>query len=143
MFKEFGGANKNLIDKYEKLIKMKLPKDYKDFLLKTNGGIFEETIPLFMIDQVCEEIGVEVLFGLQNAEGLDLESWFSEYQDELVEYVAVIGDTWGVGLILLICQDDIKGIFLWDHCLELEQSTEEDCLYKIADDFETFFKMLK
>lgn len=143
MFKEFSGANKKLVDEYERSIKMELPKDYKDFLIKTNGGMFEDDVPLFRIDKVCEEIGVEILFGLRISEDLDLQSWFNEYQDELESHTAIIGDTWGVGLILLIWQDNIKGIFLWDHCLALEQSTEEECLYKIADNFDAFFEMLK
>ena len=36
-----------------------------------------------------------------------------------------------------------KGVFLWDHCLELEQSTEEDCLYRISDNFDLFFNSLQ
>ena len=53
------------------------------------------------------------------------------------------GNSINAGLILLIWQDDWKGVFLWDHCLELEQSTEEDCLYRISDNFDLFFNSLQ
>ena len=69
-------------------------------------------------------------------------SWHNEYSEELPENTIIIGNTINAGLILLIWQDDWKGVFLWDHCLELEQSTEEDCLYRISDSFELFVNLL-
>lgn len=142
MFKEFGGANEKLISEYEDLIQMKLPNDYKKFLLKTNGGSFENIPHLFKINGISEEIGLDVLFGFQHARSLNLESWFKEYQYELMENKIIIGNTMGAGLILLVWEDGLKGIFLWDHAIVLEESTEEDCVYKIADDFKSFLDLL-
>ena len=72
-----------------------------------------------------------------------MNSWYNEYDEELSETTIIIGNTINAGLILLIWEDDWKGIFLWDYCLELEQSTEEDCLYRISDCFEAFLNSLQ
>lgn len=74
--------------------------------MRTNGGVFDNAIHSFKVDELNEEIRMDA------------------------------------GLILLIWQDDWQGVFLWAHCLQLEQLTEEDCLYRIADNFKSFFEML-
>lgn len=142
MFKKFGSTKAEMIKKYEELIKMKLPEDYKLFLMETNGGSFSDIHHTFYVTELEKEFPIDVLFGLQLNRNLDLEFWFKEYKEYLVECSAIIGDSLGVGLIVMIWEDDWKGIFLWDHCLALEQSTEEDCIYRIADDFDSFLKML-
>ena len=88
-------------------------------------------------------VGIDVLFGFNQVRSLCLNSWYNEYGEELPEETIIIGNSINAGLILLIWQDDWKGVFLWDHCLELEQSTEEDCLYRISDNFDLFFNSLQ
>ena len=36
----------------------------------------------------------------------------------------------------------LLGVYLWDDSLELEQSTEECCTYKITETFEDFMNLL-
>lgn len=143
MFKKFNGANNSIINQFENYVKMKLPKDYREFLLNTNGGHFDEEIHTFWVEELQQNIGIDVLFGLNQVRSLCLNDWYDEYSEDLLENTIIIGDSINSGLILLIWQDDWKGIFLWDHCLELEQSTEEDCLYRIADQFDLFFDSLQ
>lgn len=143
MFKKFDGEIINKVAEYEQTVKMELPKDYRDFLVNTNGGQFVDEIHTFWVDELKENIGVDVLFGFNQARSLCLNSWHNEYDEELPENTIIIGNSINAGLILLICQEDWKGIFLWDHCLNLEQSTEEDCLYRISDSFELFFNSLE
>lgn len=143
MFKKFDGEITSKVAEYEQTVQMELPKDYKEFLLNTNGGQFVDEIHKFWIDELNENIGIDVLFGFNQARSLCLNSWYQEYAEELPENTIIIGNSINCGLILLIWEDDWKGIFLWDHCLELEQSTEEDCLYRISDSFEVFFNEIK
>lgn len=142
IFKIFDGTVVDEVTQYEDLVKMKLPKDYKEFLLKTNGGHFVDGIHTVWVEELKQNIGIDVLFGFNQARSLCLNSWHNEYSEELPENTIIIGNTINAGLILLIWQDDWKGVFLWDHCLELEQSTEEDCLYRISDSFELFLNLL-
>ena len=143
MFKKFGKATIDMITQYENAVKMKLPKDYKEFLANTNGGQFIETTHTFWVKELKKNIGMDVLFGFNHTRSLCLDNWYDEYSEELLENTIIIGNSINAGLILLIWQEHWKGIFLWDHCLELEQSTEEDCLYRIADQFNLFFDSLQ
>lgn len=142
MFKEFGGKITADISEYENRIKMQIPDDYKEFLIRTNGGQFIDEVHTFWVNELQQEIGIDVLFGLGLARSLCLNEWHEEYSDDLPENTIIIGNSINAGLILLIWQEDWKGIFLWDHCLDLEQSTEEDCLYRITDRFDLFSGML-
>ena len=63
--------------------KMKLPKDYKEFLLDTNGGQFIDEIHMFWVDELKENIGIDVLFGFNQVRSLCLNSWYNEYGEEL------------------------------------------------------------
>ncbi len=43
------------------------------------------------------------------------------------------------GIIVLVWENGSKdGVYLWDDGLELETSTEDDCMYKIANSFDEF-----
>ena len=143
MFKDFDGTVIVEVIQFEETVKMKLPNDYKEFLLDTNGGQFTDEIHLFWVDELKENIGMDVFFGFNQARSLCLYDWYNEYAVELPEETVIIGYSINAGLILLIWQEEWKGVFLWDHCLELEQSTEEDCLYLISDTFEEFLNALQ
>ena len=142
MFKEFGGEISTDIADYENKVKMQIPCEYKEFLMRTNGGQFVDEVHTFWVNELKQEIGMDVLFGFNHTRSLCLTEWYEEYSDELPENTIIIGNSINAGLILMIWQEEWKGIFLWDHCLDLEQSTEEDCLYRIADRFDLFYNML-
>ena len=61
MFKKFDGIIVDEVICYEETVKMKLPKDYKEFLLDTNGGQFIDEIHMFWVDELKENIGIDVL----------------------------------------------------------------------------------
>ena len=143
MFKKFGGEISKKIEQYERIVNTKLPNDYRQFLVNTNGGQFVNELHTFWVEELKQDIGIDVLFGFDNARSLCLTNWFEEYAEDLPQNTIIIGNSINAGLILLIWQTDWKGIFLWDHCLDLEQSTQDDCLYRIADTFNLFYRSLK
>lgn len=143
MFKKFGGEIISKLETYEKNANTKLPEDYKQFLIHTNGGQFINEIYTFWVEELEMNIGIDVLFGFNLSKSLCLTTWYKEYVDDLPENTIIIGNSINAGLILLIWQNDWKGIFLWDLSLDLEQSTEENCLYRIADNFNQFYSSLK
>lgn len=85
MFKKFDGIIVDEVICYEETVKMKLPKDYKEFLLDTNGGQFIDEIHTFWVDELKENIGIDVLFGFNQVRSLCLNSWYNEYGEELPE----------------------------------------------------------
>ena len=52
MFKQFGGEIFDKIEEYESIINMKLPNDYKQFLVNTNGGQFVNELHTFWIEEL-------------------------------------------------------------------------------------------
>jgi len=143
MFKKFNGNVSKDIKMFEKNVKMKLPDDYKNFMLHNNGGVFVDEMHTFWVEELQETICIDVLFGFNLEFGLNLADWYEEYFDDLLDDMIIIGNTVNAGLLLLVWQDDWKGIYLWDNCLEFEQSTEEECIYKISDRFDTFMDSMK
>ena len=132
MFNKFDGEIIDKVAEFEQIVKMDLPKDYKDFLLDTNGGQFVDEVHTFWVEELKDNIGIDVLFGFDRERSLCLNSWYNEYEEELPENTVIIGNSINAGLIILIWQEDWQGVFLWDHCLNLEQSTEEDCLIEMS-----------
>jgi hypothetical protein len=61
---------------------------------------------------------------------------------DLPDEMIVIGHAMGSGMILLVNQNDWKGIYFWDNALDYKNSTEDECLYKIAGTFSEFLNGL-
>ena len=130
------------VEELEQLVQARLPMDYRDFLINCNGDGFAVKDVSLTIEGVNEQIGIDAMFGFHEKRSLNLITWYQEYQNELPENAIIIGNSCGAGLLLLIWQEDWQGVFLWDDALVLESSTEEDCLYCIADSFKEFWKLL-
>ena len=142
MFEKFTGADKNFFNEFEQLIGFELPADYSNFLLYTYGGTFKELEDSFLLKNIGEQIFIDCLFGFREERSLNLCNWYKEYELELPQNTIIIGNTYGAGLIILIWDENAKGVYLWDDSLELEQSTEECCTYKITETFEDFMNLL-
>lgn len=149
MFQKFGHTIllERKIRQFEKENRLALPKDYRRFLLRTNGGTFvpgenNEEFTAFAAEGVEESVIIDALFGFGHDRGLNISEWREEYSDELPEECVIIGSS-VAGELLLFWEDGRTGVYLWDHCLELDQSTEEECLYRIAGSFSEFFDSLK
>ena len=139
MIKSFGKLEDKDIKSFEKKMKIKLPDDYKEFLKNNNGGSTNGDIICFKAEDIEETIALDVLFGIKlDDEDLCIEEWCNEYEDELLEEMIIIGHAIESGIILLINQEDWKGIYFWDSALDYEQSTEDDCIYKISTHLDSF-----
>ena len=141
--KGYGKIDKDEVYKFETEIGFELPDDYKEFLIESNGGIPEIKYSTFTIDELKEDIGLQVLYGLNLDENLDLREWNEEYEDDLLDDCLIIGHGLGFGFIVLINSPEASGIYFWDNCFELENSSEEENIYKISDTFEKFLKNIK
>src|ERR1035437_9899266 len=112
-FNGFGKATMKIISNFEKLIGFTLPDDYKNFLLEYNGGKAQEKYSAFFVDELKQYIPFAVLYGLKKQ--LDLLCLNDEYWDDLIPNCIIIGHDPGSGMILLLNDPKIKGIFYWDH----------------------------
>ncbi len=117
-----------------------MPEDYKSFLLLTNGGILSNEVSYyFETKSLSEPIELTVFLGNKQENRIyDLGYWYSqchyEYHNLNIALIALADP----GEIMLVNEPGKEGVYLWDDSLELETSTEDNCMYKIADSFEEF-----
>ena len=141
--KGYGNVKEEEIFKLEDEIGFTLPNDYKEFLINFNGGVPEVKYSTFKLNELEENIGLQVLYGLNLEENLDLREWYEEYEDDLLDDCLIIGHGIGFGFIVLVNSPEISGVYFWDNSFELENSSEDENIYKISDTFKEFIQELK
>ena len=139
----FGKCSLDKIIKFENKIGFYLPKDYKEFILNQNGGYPEKKYATFKVEELNQEISIDTLYGFELEKQLNLEEYYNEYKEELLEDTIIIGDDMGGGMIVLVNQKCIKGIYYWANSHYFELSNKESNSYKIADSFKEFIDNLK
>lgn len=139
----YGKLNEEELIKFQNEISFELPDDYKNFLINFNGGVPEERYSTFMVDSINQEIGLQVLYGLNLEDGLDLREWYDEYQDDLLPNCIMIGHGLGFGFIILMNSPEKSGVYFWDNSFELDESSEDENVYKISDTFKKFLDKVK
>lgn len=141
--KGYGNVKEEEIFKLEEEVGFTLPNDYKEFLINFNGGVPEVKYSTFKLNELEENIGLQVLYGLNLEENLDLREWYEEYEDDLLDDCLIIGHGIGFGFIVLVNSPEISGVYFWDNSFELENSSEDENIYKISDTFKEFIQELK
>lgn len=141
--KGYGNVKEEEIFKLEDEIGFTLPNDYKEFLINFNGGVPEVKYSTFTLNELEENIGLQVLYGLDLEENLDLRDWHEEYEDDLLDDCLIIGHGIGFGFIVLVNSPEVSGVYFWDNSFELENSSEDENIYKISDTFRQFIDELK
>ncbi|MBC6315403.1 SMI1/KNR4 family protein [Listeria grandensis] len=141
--KGFGTLSMQEITRLEKGLYLNFPEDYKQFLMNKNGGVPEENYLSMVIPSHGEEIVLGALLGINENDNFDLESWYKEYSDELMESSLIIGTEYGSGLFVLICEGNQEGVYFWDNGQGLEGSSDEENVYKLATSFSAFVSGLE
>lgn len=146
---KFGSATKDAIARLEEKFSLKLPEDYKNFLVETNGGVVdgEKTKGIVLSEEYGEnlEVNVDVFFGVDTEENAtNIDYWMEQdyLEDDILENTVLIGDTYQHGFIVLICEGEDKGVYYWDDTYTFEQSSDEGNMYWIADTFTEMLEMM-
>lgn len=143
MLSSFGKLVNKEIEQFQVKYNVDLPTDYQKYLLENNGGSARDKIISFYAEEIDEPIAIGALFGLNHIKrGLSIETWQNECRDELLDNMLVIGKTVFPGLILLVNQEGWKGVYFWDYSCNYEDSSEDACLYFIANTFGEFLNSL-
>jgi SMI1 / KNR4 family protein len=143
----FGHTEDENIKPLEKRFDIKLPVDYKEFLVTQNGGrnlsyTFENSIKIHQIDEV---INIDTMFGINTGiKNADIEQWTEEYRNYIFDHSIIIGDTIQHGFLLFWQSgDDNEGIYYYDDTYQLEASSDENNAYFLAKTFSEFKELIQ
>jgi len=136
------------IQKFGELIHATLPYDYRNFLLKYNGGKPEYYI--FPENDNTYQLALDLLHGLNtNNNYSDLKWNYNTYTDRIMDSFIPIADEIGGDQFVLGVKGDFKGkVYLWDHNEELDNDKFQenilpDNMYLLADSFTDFMEQLE
>lgn len=140
----YGNSSIENIQKLEETFEIKLPQDYREFLLLNNGA--DITDGIFYVKDLKEKILMGGFYGIKqetDSKGVGIIYQNKEYGDDIPEKSILIGSDAGSGWILLVCDGENDGIWYYDHSYFFEQSTDELNTYFICETFTEFLEMLE
>lgn len=142
----FGHADLYEIKKLEEYFQVRLPDDYLDFLITTNGGRntdynFTNSVK---IPHTSETVNIDVLFGVNTGlKNVDIDQWTQEYKEDLLEKTIIIGDTMQHGFIVFCLSDNgNQGIYYYDDSYVLESSSDLGNTYYLSSTFSEFLSII-
>ncbi|MGG4268084.1 SMI1/KNR4 family protein [Peribacillus simplex] len=140
----YGKATQEAVNNFEKFVGFEIPADYKQFLLKNNGGTTSVQNSRFYVNALDTLVCLNVLYGLdlQDKE-LDLQKCHEEYREDLHKNCIIIGNDTCAGKILLINNEEEKGVYFWDQGWYSDPSGQDENIYKVAESFQSFIEGLK
>lgn len=133
------------IDAVEKQLGLEFPKDFRDFLLQSNGGRLEDNE--FDVPRIGTGAGgIVEFFGIRPGHRIeDLSSEFTRMEARVPKGFVPVADAEG-GNVICICAKgrDSGAVFYWDHELEPSEGKKPTRrnLFKVADNFSQFWEML-
>jgi len=134
----------------ERTYRLKLPDDYRQFLLTTNGGhsrdYLDEEGLIIDKDYPEDTVSVKDFLGWNDPiSACSINYWMGEYGDELIGDAAdtlLIGYAHETGFFVLKCTENNQEVYYWDDCREFEFSSDEANAYWVADSFTEFIEKL-
>lgn len=141
-FNKYGKLSVAMVNQLDGLLGFKVPQDYKEFLINTNGGRFDfEDEHYILIEN--KKIWIDVFYGNKKNKHSSLLFWNNEYGDEVPENAIIIGDTQDHGFLVYVCYGEQKGIYFWDDLFSIAGSScDGKNAYFIANDMNEFLKKI-
>ena len=108
-------TNLKEIERFEEFIQANLPEDYKQFLLKHNGGhpITDGFKLIKPINDNTKEAGIDWFFALYDGDISNITTEFKRSREQLPDEVLPIGYDSGGKVCLVINGDDYGKLYYW------------------------------
>lgn len=137
-------TNLDEIEKFEELIQAKLPEDYKQFLLKHNGGhpIMDCYKLIEPINERNKEAGIDWFFALYDGDVSNIIKKFNNYKDELPDTLLPIAYDSGGVTCLGIKGEDYGKVYYWTTNYSIWKKEDLDYLYLASNSFKEFINGL-
>jgi len=140
--KAYRNGSSEEVSKLEKKFKIKLPEDYKNFLIQYNGGNVDDGY--LYVKELDEYMLMGYFFGIGIERGFaDIIKINEEFNDDIPKKSLLIGTDEGEGFLLLVNDGISNGIWYYDHIYFFEKSTDDLNTYFICETFSDFIKMLE
>lgn len=133
----FGKLNISQIENIEASLHIKLPTDYRQFLLDFNGGIPKDNYLTLIVKKLNKKPILGALLGINEDSNFDILDWNFEYKSDMPESSIIIGTDYSSGLFVMMLDNEYNGIYYWDN------AENGDNVYFIASDFVNFMKQWK
>jgi hypothetical protein len=143
------------IERFEKTHRLRLPEQYKQFLLAQNGGVPAQRV---LISKVTETEGQEFVvrrllpLSPESKVGFEnLESFFQTYKGREPrmprEMLPIASDPFGNLFCIQTRGDGAGRVYFWSHDDEFDEEIEGSTLYSnlrfLANDFDQFINSLQ
>jgi hypothetical protein len=134
------------VEKFQRALGVRLPKDYAEFLLQFNGGYFR---PFLEFDlphppEDCEVGILDSFLGDEDGKFDKILDWTNEFSEFIPEpCVPIAYCATGDFIVLKFTLPDSKfdGVWFWDRRADPERG--EQILHPVADSFTEFLSMLR
>ena len=146
---EITGSETSLTDetlkKFEEKNSIKLPLEYRNFLLQVNGGYPDPDC--FKFHDGSEGSSIDKIFGVCSNKKLSLQAYIDEYHDRMPKHIIPIGrDPGGNYICISTAKQDFGKVYFWDHELEADLDKGESPSYEnltlISENFSDFIDSL-
>ncbi len=148
--KSYKSLTYNDIEKVEAELEIKLPQDYKSFLVKHNGGQPKDGIKFMKkdhTDDIAWDFPINVFFGIdENDTSYELLTMYAIFCDRMPSQLIPIADD-GIGnkICIGIHGEYFGKVYLWKFDGENKEDEEPtfDNIDMLAENFEEFTNHLK
>jgi cell wall assembly regulator SMI1 len=127
------------LDDLETTLKVKLPADYRVFLLSFNGGLPEPNLIPLMNDPADTHAMLECLFCIAEGDNLDITERNSWMEGRMpAGFIAIGEDPGGNQICLDLTPENYGKVYFWDHEEEVEEGEIPDFrnVYFVANSFQ-------
>lgn len=135
----YGSINLKKLEAFEKQLKIRLPEEYREFLVKYNGGKLEKN--MLTINESEEDTIIHNVYALvDNPPYVSLEEKYKIFNTNEFkfsnEYLAIMNDSMGNQILLKLQEPNLGTIYFWDH-------ESDDNFIKVSNNFYEFIDSLE
>ena len=126
---------------FERRIRRLLPADYRDFLLRYNGGI-----PPWHVIRSSDigDLGVQLFYGIRKDEPFDIDVAHERTRGRWPDrFLAIAIDSFGNAFCLSLAETDAGTIYFWDHEAAPVEPGSEHNLFPLANSFAEFWYLME
>lgn len=127
---------------FEQAYQIHLPAEYRDFLLRYNGGMPKRRIFDIDMDGFPNSIPIQLFSGVSQTHPLGLQATMATFVGRMpANLIPIANDSFGNPICLSVSGEDTGYVYFWDRDMEQEEPDYSN-VYFIAKSFNAFLDLL-